>query len=194
MYETYEPYKYIDAINTKKHITLIYEEPEWAKILEFRFIYNGIRNNEPSIYAMHDDVEYIEEEMRNFGIDVDNAKENGLLHIYKIPDPRDSDKPLIERANDIIQEITYGLSNYRVVCRLISNIDSVAAFIANISIEETYHRFFDKLNCKLICPYYISEIPQLIRKEWLVNILKNHHGVIFAPRFGYGIAFDLNKE
>ena len=187
------PYRYIDAIDSQKHILLLYEEPEYAKILEFRFIYNGIMNNQPSIYAMHDDVKLIEEEMDSFGIDVSSAKKRGLLYVYNIPDPRDHPDGFMKGSETILSTITNGLSNYRLVSRLISSIDNIAASTANIILEQTYHKLFSALNCTLLCPYNISEIPYHIQKEWFRNILANHHGVIFAPKLDSGIAFDMCK-
>ena len=192
MQDSYHPYDYINSLKRSKHVTLLYEEPEYAKILEFQFINNGIRKGEPSIYAMHDDVEIIEEEMKDFGIDVDHAKSKGLLFIYNIPDPREY-KDLLKRAEEIYSRVTRGLSRYRLVCRLVESVDSIDACLAVKLLEGTWHKIFDELDCILLCPYYILEVPRSIFKDWFVSILQNHHGVIFAPKMDYGIAFDLQE-
>jgi hypothetical protein len=47
--------KFIDTLEEKQHIMLLYEDPEYAKIIEFKFIKRGLERGEDCIFATSDD-------------------------------------------------------------------------------------------------------------------------------------------
>jgi len=67
------PLKFLDSIDDYKHIVLFYEEPESGRMIQFRFIKNGLLKGQHCIYTIHEnmDIPLIENEMTNSGIDVE---------------------------------------------------------------------------------------------------------------------------
>ena len=58
-----DPLKFIDTLGGKKHIVLYYENPKFGKVIQFKFLMDGLLKGENSIYAMnneenHTSVEY----------------------------------------------------------------------------------------------------------------------------------------
>ena len=41
-----------------------------------------------------------------------------------------------------------------------------------------------------MCYYDISKIEQSLRPQWIANLLKNHHNVIYASEPDKAVAFD----
>ena len=82
-----DPLKFIDTLDSSKHIVLYYENPKAGKKIQFRFIRNGFLKGENCIYTTHEnDTNLIEFEMVNDSIDVEDYNKRGLLKIFKIPD------------------------------------------------------------------------------------------------------------
>ena len=70
------PLKFLDTIVDFKHIVLFYEQPESGRMIQFRFIRNGLLKGQHCIYTTHKDTEIslVENEMTNSGIDVEGYK------------------------------------------------------------------------------------------------------------------------
>src|SRR6185312_2706776 len=82
-----EPFQYIDALEGKKHIILVYEDQIEGKLIQFKFLKNGLHAGESCFYMTHEDPHVIEKEMRESGvIDVSTYLKKDLLHIHQIPD------------------------------------------------------------------------------------------------------------
>jgi len=56
--------------------------PHTQKKLQFHFLNNGLEKGEHTIYAMPEDKDVIEKEMKGFGIDVEKYKKENLLDVY----------------------------------------------------------------------------------------------------------------
>jgi hypothetical protein len=48
---TVVPIEFIDSLDEKKHIMLYYDDSECARLVEFRFLKNGLARGESCIYA-----------------------------------------------------------------------------------------------------------------------------------------------
>ncbi len=84
MHDSYHiPIKFVDSLDSKKHIALFYEEPEYARMIEFRFIKNGLENGEQCVYATEEDSGSIVLEMLSYGIPLE-CFQNKKLRIYQI--------------------------------------------------------------------------------------------------------------
>src|SRR3989442_13856054 len=84
------PLKFLDSLDDYKHMVLFYEKPESGRMIQFRFIKNGLLKGQHAIYITHEgtNITLIENEMTKSGIDVDHFKKKKLLYIRQIPDPR----------------------------------------------------------------------------------------------------------
>lgn len=79
------PLTYIDSLDSKKHLLLVYNDPKFGKTIQFRFISNGLIKEKHCIFLTHGKTRLIEEEMEKFGINVIHFKKRKMLHIYQIP-------------------------------------------------------------------------------------------------------------
>jgi hypothetical protein len=62
------PFRYIDSLEDKQHIALFYDDPEYARLIEFRFIKNGLLKGEQCVYATEEDSGSIVLKFLNYGI------------------------------------------------------------------------------------------------------------------------------
>ena len=87
------PLRFVDTLGDhtcNKHILLLYEDAEYGRKVQFRFIKNGLLKGEHCIFSTpEDNIEFIKNEMTDkYGIDVEYfTKKKNLLHIYKITNP-----------------------------------------------------------------------------------------------------------
>ncbi|WP_148681604.1 MEDS domain-containing protein [Candidatus Nitrososphaera gargensis] len=72
-----------DPQNSVKHILLLYEKPEFARMLQCRFLAKGLRENASCSCIAHDksEADIIERELLDNGIDVFSYLNNNRLKI-----------------------------------------------------------------------------------------------------------------
>jgi hypothetical protein len=59
-----------------------------------------------------------------------------------------------------------------------------------ITLEKTGNEHFDEFECSQMCYYDRSKIEQSLRPQWITNVLKNHHNVIYASEPDKALTFD----
>ncbi len=182
------PLAFVDTVKVGKHVVLFYEELEYARMLEFRFLGNGLVKGERAIYVSNDDAAFIENEMQDSGIDVMGFNKNGMLRTVNITDSlKDGDGTT--DAQKLWNKITEGVQPpFRMVAK-INSVGTVDGILAKLEVERYWHKTFDTLGCALLCPYDVSEIEDIRRGKWIAELLRTHHGAIFAPRVGKGIGY-----
>ncbi|HXX05213.1 MAG TPA: MEDS domain-containing protein [Candidatus Bathyarchaeia archaeon] len=62
------PIQFVDHMESSKHILLLYDDPEAAKLVMFRFIKNGLVNGEDCLYLTEEDSGSIVIKMMTHGI------------------------------------------------------------------------------------------------------------------------------
>src|ERR687886_2569157 len=90
-----QPLNFVHGIEEGKHIVLFYEELEYAKMISFQFIKNGLVNRKDCSYLSEEEVQSVRREMSDSGVDVKKFIQNNQLHIYQVSsltdyNPRDS--------------------------------------------------------------------------------------------------------
>src|SRR5689334_12971555 len=119
------PLKYVDSVDTRKHIALFYEESEYARLIEFRFLKNGLMRGEQCIYATDEDSGAIVLKMLSFGIPLEYL-ENKKLRVYQLHDGFTSRDKILENSKKNIQSILSGLkSPFRIVSRIIPDVNTL---------------------------------------------------------------------
>lgn len=225
-------------------IALFYEEPEYARILNFHYIRNGLVNGERGVYLVLENqndnqnndytasdkwhyrgrkignkkndednltVEFIKREMDDSQIDVSQFISDGLLYVGEGPDLLDFyDKlSLTRNSNEPFEYILPGSFsdasvsssllpiNYRLVLdvrqeRYLTdyNLEDL------LKLEQSYHSAFHSLQGSSICTYWVSNIEQTLTDyseygKLTTARLNSHTGVIFARKFGRGLALKL---
>ncbi len=187
----YHPIKYIGHLDRHKHIVLLYHNEKYAYWIISRYILNGLNNNESCIFFTSDDPKTVEERLSLEGIDVNLFKQKNSLSIYNIEKSYNDKLDILSTLKHIRKEATFGMkSPYRFVGRTITDTETKDGMTLGIALEKIGHEHFDEFECSQMCYYNISKIEQSLRPQWIANLLKNHHNVIYASEPDKAVAFD----
>jgi hypothetical protein len=174
----------------KHHILLLHEEPEYGRLIEYYFLKIGLEKGERSVYAILDteNIEAIEREMTDFGINVDKYKRANLLYIPAVPNP-------LEHPNGVMSGIQTALQRslanipppYRLTDRLFSTpINRLESNVTRniLDTERSFHQSFQgqDIAAKYLCSYCVDDIGDLLSDSsgWTEGMLKSHQGVIYS--------------
>ena len=187
----YHPIKYIDHLDRHKHIVLLYDNEKYAYWIISRYLLNGLNDNESCIFFTSDDPKTVEERLSLEGIDVNLFKQKNSLSIYNIEKSYNYKLDILSTLKHIRKEATFGMkSPYRFVGRTITDTETKDGMTLGIALEKIGHEHFDEFECSQMCYYDISKIEQSLRPQWIANLLKNHHNVIYASEPDKAVAFD----
>ncbi|MDQ6863138.1 MAG: MEDS domain-containing protein [Thermoproteota archaeon] len=160
----HNPLKFLDTMDDYKHIVLFYEEPESGSMIQFRFIKNGLLKGQHCIYNTHEeDISLIENEMTKSGIDVEGYTKKNLLHIRKIPDPRNYQEGSVIGYDNIVKGILADLkqpSSFRMVSRAIPEVKNEEQISAELDVERSYHSTFGSFGGSLLCAIQVKKLNQ----------------------------------
>ena len=183
------PFKYIDSLEPKQHIALFYEESEYARLIEFRFIKHGLEIGEHCVYATEEDSGSIVLKMLNYGIPL-RYFQSRKLRVYQIHHTCGGHDEIMKSCKKDIEMILSDLiPPFRIVSRIVQDVSSTEGMSVELELECTVHGKFEDFGGSLICPYDISGIELSKRKHWMAELRANHHAVIYAPKFGEGGVF-----
>jgi len=192
-YPAMYPTRFVDTLDERKHILLLYEEPEYGKLIKFRFINNGLLRGEHGIILTHDeDIKSIEDDMASIGIDVSAFKLRNLLHIHQISNPADDPDGVLSGFKKIWSRIFANLKPpFRVVGRALPEVNTVRQVETEMVVERYWHKASSNFLGSVMCTYHVEGIEATRREEWLSSLLHYHHATIFATKLGGGMAFDM---
>lgn len=187
----YRPIKFLDRMERNNHIVLLYDNEEYADLVISRYLLNGLQKGESCIFFTADKPEIIEERLTAEGIDVDSYKQTNSLRIFRI-ERSDADKfDALGTLKHIREEATKGMKPpYRFVGRTIMDTGSKEGMKLGLVVEKTGHEHFEEFDNSQLCYYNISGIEQSKRNEWISELLKNHHHVIYASEPDRAVAFE----
>jgi MEDS: MEthanogen/methylotroph, DcmR Sensory domain len=206
-----QPLNFVHQIDEGKHIVLFYEELEYAKVISFQFIKNGLVHKKDCSYLSEEEVESVKREMSDSGIDVNKLTRNHQLHIYQVPsltDYRARDSQIGEGGEEeqnladdttILKNTSITRQSDRIVLRCVYKINTEEQIKSNLKWEHDY-RFKNLKNfgTTVICTYPVNDIITTISDstgpygKWMNYLLEIYDGVIFARRFWKGVAFNLS--
>ncbi len=191
--QSHVPFEYIDSIENGQHIALFYDEPQYARFIEFRFIKNGLSAGQTCIYATQEDSGSIVLKMLSFGIPI-KYFEKGQLKVYQIHHVLGNRDQMVKSCKEYIGNIMLGLSSpFRLVSRIMPDVSTEDGISVELELEHFVHENFEGFGGSLICPYEVTKIESSMRSKWLQNLRENHHTVIYAPKFGQGGVFTMVK-
>lgn len=187
IYETSSvPFSYIDSLEHKQHILLLYEDLEYAKMIEFRFIKNGLTNGENCVYVTHEDSGSIVLKFLNYGISIQYFQ-SGKLKVIQIHEPcGDGSKILDQCKKDIEMILANLIPPYRIVGRIVPCINTIDGMTVQLELEHKTHSCFDDFRGSIMCTYDLSKIERTKRKIWMGELRETHHTIIHATKFGEG--------
>ncbi len=187
----YRPIKFLDRMERNNHIVLLYDNEEYADLVISRYLLNGLQKGESCIFFTADKPETIEERLSAEGIDVDSYKQTNSLRIFRI-ERSDADKfDALGTLKHIREEATKGMKPpYRFVGRTIMDTGTKEGMKLGLVVEKTGHEHFEEFDNSQLCYYNISGIEHSKRNEWISELLKNHHHVIYASEPDRAVAFE----
>jgi len=183
------PFKYIDSLEPKQHIALFYEESEYARLIEFRFIKHGLEIGERCVYATEEDSGSIVLKMLNYGIPLQYFQ-SGRLKVHQIHRTCGGPDEIMKKCKkDIGMILSELIPPFRIVSRIVQDVSTTDGMSVELELECVTHNKFEEFGGSLICPYDMSGIESSKRKQWMAELRANHHAVIYAPKFGEGGVF-----
>ncbi|MDE1867907.1 MAG: MEDS domain-containing protein [Thaumarchaeota archaeon] len=183
------PFRYIDALEHKQHILLFYEDPEYARLVEFRFIKNGLQSGEQCIYATEEDSGMIVLKLLSYGVPLHHFQ-TGKLRVVQIHETCGGYDEILKKCKEDVHAILDDLiSPYRIVSRIVPNVETLDGISVEMELEKETHCHFDNFGGSLMCPYDISKIEPKKRKEWIRELQEMHHTTIYLPKSGQGGVF-----
>jgi len=187
----YRPIKFLDRMERNNHIVLLYDNEEYADLVISRYLLNGLQKGESCIFFTADKPEIIEERLSAEGIDVDSYKLTNSLRIFRIERSDADEFDALGTLKHIREEATKGMKPpYRFVGRTIMDTGSKEGMKLGLVVEKTGHEHFEEFDNSQLCYYNISGIEQSKRNEWISELLKNHHHVIYASEPDRAVAFE----
>lgn len=173
---------------------LLYEDSEYARMIEFRFLKNGLTKGEQCIYATESDSGSIVLKMLSYGIPLEYF-ENKKLRVYQIHQNFGSRDEIMKSCKRDIGMILCDLqSPFRIVSRIVPDVSTITGMSVELELERETHNHFDDIGGSVMCPYDLSKIEASQRKKWIAELYKNHHEVIYASRFGEGEVISTQPE
>lgn len=190
IYETISaPFRYVDSLEGKHHILLFYEDQEYARLIEFRFIKNGLTSQENCVYITGEDSGYVVLKFLSYGIPL-HYFQSGKLRIIQLhaeSKNRDELSDKCKKDLELIRE--HLLPPFRIVGRLVPNISTIDGMSVEVELEKKTHCCFDDYGGSIMCTYDLSKIEKTRRKEWMEDLRATHDAMICATKFGQGGVF-----
>lgn len=189
---SYRPIKFVDTMEEKKHIVLLYDNEKYADLVIARYLLNGLQRGESCVFFTSDKPETVEERLFAQGIDVDSYKRTNSLRVFCIESSDTNNKlDALVTLKSIREEATQGMKPpYRFVGRTITDTGTIEGMSLGLVVEKTGHEHFEEFDNSQLCYYDISGIEQSKRDEWIRELLKNHHYVIYASEPDKAVAFE----
>ena len=174
------PISYIDKIETKKHLMLVYDDTSKGREVEFHFIRRGLEKNERCIYLTHGNTKLIESDIEKYGIDVRYYKKNKMLHVYQIPNPLEYTEGILTGVENMIKQFPIDPKiPFRIVGRLIPDVGFEESMSVQHHVEKIFHASFDNFGGSVMCTYDFSQIQSNnMWRDWLAKLESCHHATL----------------
>ena len=189
--ENYRPIKFVDRMEGNNHIVLLYDDQKYADTVIARYLANGLQKGDSCIFFTSDDPSEIEARLYAQGIDVALYKQANSLRIYSIERSDENKRDVLSTLKAIRAQATEGMKPpFRFVGRTITDTASREGMELGMVVEKTGHQHFSEFDNSQMCYYDVSEIEQSRREEWIRELLRNHHHVIYASDPDKAVAFE----
>ncbi len=190
----YPPIKHVDALESQtNHSMVLYDKEEYCRLVQNRFIENGLNKGENSFYLTFRDPKLVEHDLMEYGIDVDLFKTRNLLHIFQINNTMETHEEIKINLEHLFENLTADLKPpFRFTGRIVPDVSTIEGIKSELMYEHLFHSNFDKYRCSFLCAYPIETIEKTNRSEWLRHLLENHHNLIYATNPENSVTFDTD--
>ena len=159
------------------HILLFHEEQKKAEEIEFNFIKTGLGMEQRCFYTTND-TEKLKENMKKFGIGVENNIEKGLLNIILIPKEfEDYEKMISAKVESLPQD-----GKIRVVSTHYFNFNTDKKTESMEEIEQCVDDNFHKIPGNFICSFHVPSVDKKLAPQFMKNLLDSHHEILFLTK------------
>jgi len=159
------------------HILLFHEEQKKAEEIEFNFIKKGLGMGQRCFYTTND-TEKLKENMKEFGIDVQNNIEKGLLNIVLIPKKfEDYEKMISAKVESLPQD-----GKIRVVSTHYFDFNTDKKTESMQEIEQCVDDNFHKIPGNFICSFHVPSVDKELAPQFMKNLLDSHHEILFLTK------------
>lgn len=180
------PIEFIDSLEEKQHLMLFYEDPEYARLLEFWFLKRGLERGETCIYATDEDSGSVVLGLQRYGISLDDFLLKKVQVFYIRPFSGTTEEILLECRKEVSKILLEVKRPFRIVSRIVSDVATIQGISAELEMEKITHDCFDDLGGTIMCPYDVSKIEKSKRLKWVQALYSYHHAVIYIPKIGEG--------
>ncbi len=188
------PIKFIDSLEEKQHIMLLYEDPQYARLIEFIFIKRGLERGEDCIYATSDDSGSTVLMLQRYGIPLD-AFLSKKIRVFQIKPSSGTHDEMVINCKQEIQRILLDVKTpFRAVTRIVPDVSTVNGMSVEMEMERLAQDCFKELGGTVMCPYDLSEIEKTKKLEWVKSLYSSHHTIIYLPKYGEGGVFCPNPN
>lgn len=167
---------YVRNLPASSHVLFLYESEDMKRTVLFTYIQDRIRRGELVSYCVHaGEVGEAEQAMKDFGIDVDAGKREGLLEVFKF-DSKIVEATIKTSAREILKGI-YEAKGRRTMSLI--SVNSLPAWTPERLLEcERSHGRRMEVPVTFICAYPSNEICKIWNGEYVIEMLKTHgHGI-----------------
>jgi hypothetical protein len=179
--------KFIDRLDGRKHLVVLYDESNIARSLEFRYLKTGLEDKgQQCIYVFaEDDVETpesIKKQMENSGIDAQRYMKDGLLKFVRIEDPSKDPKGFLAGALKNVEKISREITKtpVRVIAHQKYRFNTDTEIRGEYDAEYEVESGFEKFPGSLLCNHYLGNDPSQKRNEWTRKMIETHDNVILV--------------
>jgi hypothetical protein len=208
---------FLDNFDTAiyKHIVMFYEEPEYARLVQIRFLNDGLKNGECCVYAApdYDNLCLTKAGMAQYGIDIDQYMKKGLLQLHvRRASVNDSESYRLARSafQEEIENTFFSARNHSAampprirgvgsvfpyVFAKVENANSKTSSAASqLLVEKLFQsESTDSFGGVWMCAYQVDDILARMDEEWMKQLLISHDAVLFLQKLSNGIALDIKK-
>jgi len=157
--ENYPLINYIKKLSDQNHLVLLYDNIEYAQIVQNQFIIEGLKKDETCVVFTHTNPKVIEKIMVEGGIDVENYKKKNRLIVYPLENIITDSEGILPAFNKFYKKISDDSKQpCRFIGRLISDIFTREGIKTELELERMCHNNFDSYNCSFMCTYDIEDI------------------------------------
>jgi hypothetical protein len=208
-------FDFIDRLDGSnlKHIVMLYEEPEYARQVQIRFLQNGLKNGDCCVYDPPDDenLSLTKNGLLECGVEVERYEKEGVLQFHKriqsIQESASKQRATMEFMESIKntyfstknQGVNTPPPRIRGVGSMLpfvfahENVDA-SSFASELVVEKIWQsNSNDSFEGTWMCIFEVHDIQASMEEEWMEELITHHDAVIFLPKLANGIALDTRK-
>ena len=197
---------------------MLYEEPEYARSIQIRFLNDGLKNGECCVYSAsdQDSVNLTKIDMVQSGIDIDKYMNSGLLQFHvrnaSIYDPESYYRARTAFQKEIENTFVSAPQRTTAMPSKIRGVGSIFPFVftsvenanskrseatSQLLVENLFQSESSSYNSSFkgawMCTYQVNNILENMTEDWMKQVLGSHDAVMFLPKLSNGIALNTRK-